>query len=188
MSAVDFEDFCIDGLDLTLGGKTFTVEPPSTKAMGLLYALAAQTEVALKLKQGPLPAEVEAVIATIGPDEHPALGAAYERMVDAGLNPTNISRAAVYSIFYWTHGKDYATAIATFYFAKNAEKGGEDAAPKARPRSPRKSGRATASATPSASAKTASPSTPTTDSPPTASRSKRAPSAKRPPSTSAPSR
>ena len=149
MPAVDFGAWETPGLDLVIGGATYTVAPPSVDRMGKLLAIAVLGEVNLKIVKGPLPDEVKAVIESLDKHEHPALGPVYDQLVAAGVDQKTIDRAAFYSVYYWTHGKPYADAMAkVLRWAEDSEAAPtkEAAAPKARARSPRKSGRSTESA------------------------------------------
>ena len=130
MSAVDFEEWAVKGLEIVLGGRTYVVPPPSTKASGQLIAAAVRGEIHLGLKQGPVPEPVQAVLDSIG-DSHPALGTVYQQMVDDGLHPATIDRVAYYAVFYWARGKEYADALASILWApRDAGKSGGGAAPK----------------------------------------------------------
>ena len=168
MSAVDFEAWAVPDLKIELGGRTFTVRPPSVDAAKKLLAAAVRAEVNLGIVEGPVPEEVQRVLDTIGKEEHPALGAAtYQEMVDAGVHPVTIDRTAYYAVFYWARGKAYADWLAAVMWSPEIHAEGEATpAPKAQPTSRRKSGRRTGSANRSTTTRTASPSTATTESPP----------------------
>ncbi|MFD6699685.1 MULTISPECIES: hypothetical protein [unclassified Microbacterium] len=112
MSAADFQAWAIPDLVIPLGGRDYSVRPPSVGNMGKLLACAVRGEIALGLAEGPIPDEVQAVLDTISPDEHPALGDVYQQMVDDGQHPVTIDRMAYYAIFYWAKGKEYADALA----------------------------------------------------------------------------
>lgn len=111
-TASDFASWAVPDLVIPLGERTFSVRPPSTDDMGKLLACAVRGEVNLGIVEGPIPPGIQDVLDSIGEDEHPALGATFQEMVDAGVHPTTIDRMAYYSIFYWTRGKDYADTIA----------------------------------------------------------------------------
>ncbi|PPF18266.1 hypothetical protein C5B92_07055 [Rathayibacter sp. AY1A4] len=131
MPAVDFEAWAIPPLRLLYGGVTYEVAPPSTEQMGKLFALAVLGEA--RLRKQSVPDEVQSVLDTIGQHEHPALGDVHQQMVAAGLHPTTIDRAAYYSVYYWTHGRQYADAMARLFFEDgdaDAEEAGTDS-PKA---------------------------------------------------------
>ncbi|WDH80203.1 hypothetical protein PTQ19_07165 [Microbacterium esteraromaticum] len=115
-TAPDFAAWAVPDLVIPLGGRTYTVQPPSVGDMGKLLACAVRGEVNLKLVKGPIPDEVQEILDTIGPGEHPALGDTYAQMVADGLHPTTIDRMAYYAIFYWARGKEYADALATLLF------------------------------------------------------------------------
>lgn len=134
MSAVDFEEWAAPGLDITLGGRTYTVPPPSVDDAKKILAAAVRGEVKLGLVKGEIPAEVQAVLDTIG-DGHPALGPVYGQMVADGVAAMTIDRAAYYAVFYWARGKDYADSLASILWAprevgENTAEAGEAASPK----------------------------------------------------------
>src|SRR5690606_8893748 len=81
-----------------------------------VLACAVRGEVNLNVVPGPIPDEVQAVLDTIKPDEHPALGDAYQEMVDAGLSPVTIDRLGYYAVFYWARGEEYADRLARILF------------------------------------------------------------------------
>ena len=112
MTAVDFEQWVAPDLVLTLGGRTYRVPPPSVEDAGRILALAV-------------------VVDGIGRHEHPALGPVYRQMVDDGLLPVTVDRAATYAILFWARGREYADAIAVLIWTPSdaVEAGG--AAPKA---------------------------------------------------------
>lgn len=127
MSAVDFDAWAAPELTLTLGGKdgarhTYVIPPPSVGESAQILALAVVAEVELRLVEGDVPDEVQAVVDTIAPDEHPALRDAIVQMRADGLLPMTIDRAAIYAIFFWARGREYADAMATLLFTRLAEK------------------------------------------------------------------
>lgn len=144
MSAVDFAEWAAPDLTLTFpetafakghgaGGRTFVVRPPDVDGMTKVLALAVRGEVALRLVDATeVPAEIQVVIDSIGPDEHPALGATFDEMRDAKLNDPTVNRAAYYAIFFWARGKQYADDIASQLFAtyEQADPGVEADAPR----------------------------------------------------------
>lgn len=142
MSAVDFGEWAAPDLTLTfpeaafakghgVGGRTFTVRPPSVDGMTKVLALAVRGEIELRMVDASeVPAEVQAVIDTISPDEHPALGATFDEMRDAHLNDPTINRAAYYAIFYWARGKQYADDIAAQLFTPREKVAAEADAPR----------------------------------------------------------
>ncbi|MBN0039389.1 hypothetical protein JN535_04265 [Cellulosimicrobium cellulans] len=170
--SVDFSAWAVPSLDLTLGGRTFTVRPPSVGDMGKVLACAVRGEVNLGIAKGPIPADVQAVLDTIGPDDHPALGnETFREMVDAGVHPTTINRVAYYCVFYWARGKDVADIYATWLWsprdaaaAEQAPAEEDDDLPKAPPTSRRSSGHGSGSANRSAKTSRASRSSRTTGS------------------------
>lgn len=117
MSSRDFAAWAEPNLVLTLGERTYTVRPPSVDNGGKLLALAVRGEVAVGITPGPVSDEVQEVLDSIGPDEHPALGKdVYDRLVADGVSDTTINRMAYYAIFYWTRGAEYADWIAAVLF------------------------------------------------------------------------
>lgn len=167
---VDFSAWAVSSLPLTLGGHTYSVRPPSVQEAGQLLACAARAEVNLGLVKGPVSADVQAVLDTIKPTDHPALGTeVYEQMVADGLNPTTIDRMTYYAVLYWARGKGYADAIAAMLWTpretSSATKDVDADLPKAPPTSPRSSGRGSGSANRSTKTSKASRSTRTTGSP-----------------------
>jgi hypothetical protein len=123
-TATAFADWAIPALTLPpLPGRdgeprAFVVQPPSVDDVGKLLACAVRGEVKLGIVKGPIPSEVQAILDTITPDEHPALGPAYQEMFDAGVHPETIGRAAYYSVFYWTRGRDYADSLAALLWGR----------------------------------------------------------------------
>lgn len=116
-TATDFAAWAVPDLVLTLGGRTFTVRPPSVDDMGKLLACAVRGEVNLGIVKEKIPDDIQAILDSIGPDEHPALGATYREMVDAGVHPTTIDRMAYYAVFHWARGKEYADTLAAVLWA-----------------------------------------------------------------------
>lgn len=137
-TASDFADWAIPALTLPQlptrdGAVRFVVQPPSVDDVTKLLACAVRGEVKLGIVKGPIPPGVQEILDTISPDEHPALGATYQQMVDAGVHPETIGRAAYYSVFYWTRGRDYANGLAALLWGRE-QPGAEEAeepAPKA---------------------------------------------------------
>lgn len=117
MSTRDFAAWAQPNLVLPLYGRTYTVRPPSVDDGGKLMALAVRGEVALGITKEPISDEVLEVLASIGKDEHPALGAeVYAQLVADGVSDVTINRMAYYAIFYWTRGAEYADWIAAALF------------------------------------------------------------------------
>lgn len=167
---VDFSAWAIPPLTLTLGARTYVVRPPSVGDMGKLLACAVRAEVNLGLVKGPITPDIQAVLDTIRPTDHPALGAeVYEQMVADKQHPTAIDRMAYYAVLYWTRGKPYADAIATLLWTPretpDSTSEADDLTGKAQPTSRRSSGRGTGSATRSTRTSKASRSSRTTGSP-----------------------
>lgn len=170
---VDFSQWAIPALPLTLGGRTYEVRPPCVADMRKLLACAVRAEVNLGVVQGPIPDDVQTVLDTIGPDDHPALGkVVHDQMVADGVHPTTIDRMAYYAVLYWARGKTVADVYAAALWTprtpvESAPEEQSDLAGKALPTSRRSSGRRSGSATQSTPTSTGSRSTRTTGSPPT---------------------
>ncbi|WP_424448847.1 DUF7426 family protein [Microbacterium arborescens] len=144
-TAVDFAEWAAPDLVLTLGERVYNVAPPSVDRAKKILALAVRAELNLKIVRGDMPQTVADVIATIGPLERPALGDVAAQMTADDVPVETIDRMDYYAVFYWARGKEYADALAVVLWAPRADAPGGDApAPKARLRSPRKSGRSTA--------------------------------------------
>lgn len=112
MSAVDFGEWVAPDLVLTLGGRTYKVSAPSTERAKKIMAAAVRGEVNLKFVDGDIPAEVQAVLDTIEPGDHPALGTVYDQLVHDGVDQFTIDRMGYYATFYWARGPKYADALA----------------------------------------------------------------------------
>ena len=125
--AVDFGEWAAPGLELTFGGGTYLVPPPTVEDAKKLLAMAVRAEIGLGLVKGEIPDEVQAVLDTIPPGEHPALGPAYALLVAADVPQPTIDRMAYYATFYWSRGKGYADALARILWgpveAEEAEAG-----------------------------------------------------------------
>lgn len=120
VSAVDFAEWAAPDLVFeNLGGHTFTVCPPSVDDSARVLAMAVRAEVALGVVPAgtPVPDAVAELLESIGPHDHPALGAAFYEMKAKGLNAPTIDRAAYYAVFYWARGKRYADALAALLWA-----------------------------------------------------------------------
>jgi hypothetical protein len=169
--SVDFSQWAIPALPLTLGGRTYEVRPPCVADMRKLLACAVRAEVNLGVAKGPIPDDIQTVLDTIKPDDHPALGkAVYDQMVADGVHPTTIDRMAYYAVLYWTRGKTVADVYAAALWTPRDQPEApteeqSDLAGKALPTSRRSSGRRSGSANRSTSTSTGSRSTRTTDSP-----------------------
>lgn len=136
MSAADFAAWAIPDLTISLPGsdgvsRKYAVHPPSVDDTKKLLACAVRGEVMLGILPGAvIPDAIQEVLDTVSPDEHPALGAAYDQMVADGVHPLTIDRASYYSVFYWTRGKEYADGLAVILWAReeaDAEQVGETA-------------------------------------------------------------
>ena len=131
MGAVDFSEWVAPDLTITLEGRTYTVRPPSVEAAKQILAAAVRGEVNLGLVKGEIPAEVQAILDSIEPGVHPALGEAYTAMVQDGIGSVTIDRVAYYAVFYWARGKEYADTLAKLlWLPRDVEAAGSDAAPK----------------------------------------------------------
>ena len=76
-------------------------------------AAAVRAEVNLGLVQGEIPVEIQSVLDTIGPDDHPALGPVFHELKETrGVSRVTLDRMAYYAVFYWARGKEYADTIA----------------------------------------------------------------------------
>ncbi|TFD09824.1 hypothetical protein E3T26_14445 [Cryobacterium sp. TMT1-21] len=111
MGAIDFGEWVAPDLELKLGGRTYTVHPPTVEAAKMILAAAVRGEVHLGLVTGEIPPEVQAMLDTIG-DGHPALGDTYAAMVADQVPAPTIDRVAYYAVFYWARGKEYADTLA----------------------------------------------------------------------------
>jgi hypothetical protein len=132
VSATDFAAWVTPDLELPLpGGRIYTVRPPSVEAAKKIIACAVRAEVNLGLVAGEVPAEVQEILATIGKDEHPALGdEVYQQLVADGVDPWTIDKMAVYAIFFWARGREYADTLARIMWTPRdvgATKAGESA-------------------------------------------------------------
>jgi hypothetical protein len=113
VGAVDFTEWAAPALVLTFGGRTYQVQPPSVEGAKQVLAAAVRGEVKLGLVKGDIPAEVQEMLDTIGPDDHPALGKdVYDRMVADGLPQATIDRMAYFAVFHWARGREYAETLA----------------------------------------------------------------------------
>jgi hypothetical protein len=136
VSAADFTAWVIPDLELTLGERTYRVRPPSGARAKMILAAAARAEVNLGMSKGPLPAELEEILAAIG-TSHPALGdEVYEQMAADEVPVQVIDRMSYYAAFYWARGADYAGALAVLLWGDRelgdtAAEAGEGEAPKA---------------------------------------------------------
>lgn len=131
MTAADFSSWAVPDLVLTLGEREYTIAPPSVGDMRKLLACAVRGEVNLGiLRDAEIPPDVQAVLDTISPDEHPALGdATYRQMVTDGVDAETIDRMAYYTVFYWARGKDYADRLALLLWGREEPENAEAEAP-----------------------------------------------------------
>lgn len=131
MPAVDFGEWAsVDGLVLTLGGRTYTVPPPSVRAMRQVLAAAVRAEVNLGLVKGEIPAEVQDVLDDIGPGEHPGLGPVYDQLDADGAPQAVVDRMTYYAVFYWARGKAFADGLATILWTPRDVGVGDASGPK----------------------------------------------------------
>lgn len=132
MGAVDFGEWALPDLELTMRGRTYTVCPPSVADGRVLLAAAARAEVNLGIVEGPVPAEVEKVLAGFEQGAHPALGVdVHQQMVDDGLSQVEIDRMTYYAVFYWARGREYADRLAALLWTpRTLSQPEDDAAPK----------------------------------------------------------
>lgn len=149
-SAVDFSEWVAPGLPLTLGGRTYTVPAPDVERAKKIIAAAVRAEVNLGIVKGEIPETITEILSTIRGIERPGLGEVAEQLTAAGVAVETIDRMEYYAIFYWARGAEAAEALAVALWApRTPATGAGEPAPKARARSPRRSGRSTASASPS---------------------------------------
>ncbi len=161
MTTVDFTSWASPNLDLVLGGRTYSVRPPSVAAARLMVALTVQEEIRYGLVKGTMPDDLAALIAERSAESFESLTLTpdvYDRMVADGLPERDIARMAYYALHYWTRGKTRADWFAERIFVVPADREAAEPAPKARRRS--RSGQPSASAN-----RTRTASTPTTGSP-----------------------
>lgn len=131
MGAVDFAEWAAPGLELTWGGRTYMVPPPTVRGMRQVLAAAVRGEINLGLVSGPTPPEVVEVLDTIGTDEHPALGPVFQQLADDGVPAVTIDRMSYYAAFYWARGREYADVVARWLWERDkaVEAEAEDAEP-----------------------------------------------------------
>lgn len=146
MSVKDFAAWVVPDLKLPLRGRTYSVRPPSVEGAKKCIAAAVLGEVNMGLVKGPVPPEVQEIIDSIEPDEHPALGAVHDELVADGVDPETINRMTVYVVYYWARGESYADFIAHLQWGKHVEQAGSEAgaSPKADRSSPPRTGPRTA--------------------------------------------
>lgn len=153
MSAVDFGAWAKPDLELLLGGRTFSVRPPSVAQARMVVALAVRFEVG----EERTPQEVRDVLATLPTDGHPALGDTYDELVEAGIDPVTLSRMGVYATLAWARGREYADAAAEIIWGPERDAAAADAPGKASSRS--RSGRRKTSPTSGSASRTTTTST-----------------------------
>lgn len=117
MTTADFEAWARPDLEISLRGRTYMVRPPSVEDASKVLAAAVRGEVNLGIVEGPIPDEVQNVLDSIKPDEHPALGETWAELVASGVDPVTIDRVGYYAVFYWARGKEYADKLAVVLWA-----------------------------------------------------------------------
>lgn len=123
--AVDFAAWARPDLELTLGGRTYSVRPPSVETAATIVACAVRGELNLGIVRGEMPPELQELLDAIEPGEHPALGETYHRLAEDGVDQVTIDRMAYYAVFYWARSKEYADWIAELLWT--IESGGDGA-------------------------------------------------------------
>jgi len=125
MSAVDFDEWATPPLRLTLGERTYVVQPPSVGDAAKVLAMAVRAEVNLGMAgHGTLPDGVQGLLDTIKPGEHPALGDVYRQLIEDGVADATLARMGFYAVFYWARGKQYADDLAVILWTPR-DLGGE---------------------------------------------------------------
>lgn len=114
---MDFAGWAVPDLVITLGGKDYTVRPPSVEGAKAILALAVQSEIRLRLVQGDMPADLQATIDDLVAAETPrgvvSLGQdIYDELVADGHPPVTIERVGLYAVYFWARGRERADAIA----------------------------------------------------------------------------
>lgn len=157
MPSVDFAEWVEPNLLVTLGGRDYSIPPPSVADARIIVAFAVLAEHRLGLvKAEPDSALLELANAQTDPLPVITLGqAVYDQMITDGVSETTISRVGYYGMHYWARGKVQADWLASAMWAPG------DADDQASPRKRSKNGRSTGSAN-----RTKTASTPTTASRP----------------------
>jgi hypothetical protein len=120
MGAVDFTDWAIPDLVITLGGREYRLAPPSVARARPMLALVVGAEIKIGLAKGPLPDELATLHDEVAgqPLAEVALGTELcDQMEGDGLPRATIDRVAYYALFHWIRGKDRADAIAQVLWA-----------------------------------------------------------------------
>ena len=161
---VDFGAWASPTLDLALGGRTYTVRPPSVGRARQILACVVRSEISLGLVDGPMPAELQTVLDEIR--ETPlgvvSLGQdVYDQMVADEIPAQDVDRVSWYAVQFWGRGKKQADALADLMWATPPDPDGDAGAPKA-PRARSRSGRSTASANRTRTASTRTTKSPST--------------------------
>jgi len=145
MPSVDFAAWVEPNLDVTLGGRDYSVPPPNVAKAKIIVALTVVSEHNLGLIKGDPDPEVVAIVdaqtdslsmVTLGRD-------IYDRMVADGVTQITIDRVGYYALHYFARGKSQADWLAAAMWSPDV-KDVTDTAPKAQKRS--RSGRSTGSA------------------------------------------
>lgn len=137
MGAVDFSDWAVPDLVITLGGKDYTVHPPSVEGSKHLLALVVESEIRIGIPGVPeMPRDLQAVLDQLAKDGvergEVALGKdVYKQLVHDGHAPLTIDRVVVYAIHYWARGKKRADALAHALWDEPDGEDGEGEGPKA---------------------------------------------------------
>lgn len=140
MSAVDFSDWAIPDLVITLGGKDYTVHPPSVEGAKSILALAVQSEILLHLASADdVPPAIQEALDTLAQAGTPrgvvSLGQdVYDELVADGHPPVTIDRVALYAVYFWARGRARADAVAHYLWDpkdQETEDDGEGESPKA---------------------------------------------------------
>jgi hypothetical protein len=155
MPSVDFAAWVEPNLDVTLGGRDYSIPPPSVDKAKIIVALTVVSEHNLGLVKGDPDPEVVAIVdAQTDPLAVVTLGRdIYDRMVADGVTQITIDRVGYYAMHYFARGKAQADWLAAAMWSPDV-KDVTDTAPKAQKRS--KSGPSTglASRTRTASSRT----------------------------------
>jgi len=126
MAHVNFDRWAMPGLDLTMGGKTYTVPAPHGERLNLAIPAFASVEAFRSgLSKAAVTQETLDVIACIDePFEEVMLGSsAYAEMQSDGMHPEVISRMALYSMWKWAspHGDQIADLMAQYNWGNKGD-------------------------------------------------------------------
>lgn len=132
MATVDFSGWVADDLQIPLGGKTYTVPPPSVDQAKGILACALQAEQRLGFTTRPLPDGMQEILDKLEgiPLGHVSLTeSVYSEMVADGVPAVTLNRVALYAVWFWAYGKKLAEAFAELLWAvpdEDEATGGED--------------------------------------------------------------